>query len=116
MISVWKEDRIQRMIDGTCRDSKNQKIAARMNDLGVERTPAQIKRKMRLLRAAYKTANDNNNRSGRGRKICEFHDELHEILGGRLRGYELGAGLCLSGSRLSRLNALSMASKVAIFS
>ena len=51
--------------------------------MGFNKEWKQCRAKMKNLKVSYKAVKDNNNRSGRGRKVCRYCKELDEILGNR---------------------------------
>ena len=86
LIAIWGEEEIQRQLDGAIRNIKvYKKLAARLTALEhcSERTAVQCREKIKKLKSEYKRAKDNNNRSGRGRTICAFYNQLDAILGCR---------------------------------
>ena len=48
--------------------------------IDTSKTLMQIKEKWRGIFDKYKSASDNNNRTGRDRKTCEFYDDIHEFM------------------------------------
>ncbi|XP_070577652.1 uncharacterized protein [Ptychodera flava] len=84
LISVWADESIQRMLNGTCRDSLvYKKIAEKALQRGLNRTADQCHRKLKALKLKYKEVVDSNRRSGRGRISMPFFEELSQILGNR---------------------------------
>ncbi|XP_070564966.1 myb/SANT-like DNA-binding domain-containing protein 7 [Ptychodera flava] len=82
LISVWADESIQRMLNGTCRDSLvYKKIAEKALQRGLNRTADQCHRKLKALKLKYKEVVDSNRRSGRGRISMPFFEELSQILG-----------------------------------
>ena len=86
LIAIWGEEEIQRQLDGATRNIKvYEKLAARLSSLEdcSDRTAVQCREKIKKLKGDYRKAKDNNNRSGRGRTICAFFNQLDAILGCR---------------------------------
>ncbi|XP_070562171.1 uncharacterized protein [Ptychodera flava] len=84
LISIWRDENVIRMMDGTSRDRQvYEVVAAKSREKGLERTAEQCHNKIKRLRAQFKSVSDNNRRSGRARKTMPFYDELAELLGDR---------------------------------
>ena len=84
LISIWRDENVIRIMDGTSRDRYvYEVIATKAREKGLERSAEQCQTKIKRLRAQFKTVFDNNRRSRRGRKTMQFYDELAEILGDR---------------------------------
>ena len=86
LIAIWGEEEIQRELDGSTRNIKvYEKIASRLSLLEdcSERTAVQCREKIKKLKGEYRKAKDNNTKSGRGRTICAFFNQLDAILGCR---------------------------------
>ena len=70
LISIWGESRIQEELDGVVRNkSIFQKIADKMREAEHNRDWKQCRQKIKNMKTEYKKAKDNNNQSGRGRKV-----------------------------------------------
>ena len=81
-IGIWGEARIQKELDGAVRNkSVFQRIALRMTEAGFDKDWTQCRAKLKNLKTSYKKAKDSNSRSGRGRVVCRFYDELDAIIG-----------------------------------
>ena len=81
-IAIWGETRIQKELDGAVRNkSVFQSIALRMTESGFDKNWTRCRAKLKNLKTLYKKAQDSNSRSGRGRVVCRFYDELNAILG-----------------------------------
>ena len=84
LIAIWGEEGIQDQLDGTTRNIKVYgKISDRLCELGFKRTAVQCREKLKKLKSEYRRAKDQNNRSGRGRTICAYFNQLDAILGCR---------------------------------
>ena len=84
LIAIWGEEGIQSQLDGTTRNIKVYgKISDRLCELGFKRTAVQCREKLKKLKSEYRRAKDHNNRSGRGRTICTYFNQLDAILGCR---------------------------------
>ena len=89
LISVWPEANIQQQLDGSVRNaSVFQEISKRLHEAGVEKDWEQCRAKVKNLKTLYKKVKykkvkDSNGRSRRGRKSCQFFDNLDAILGSR---------------------------------
>ncbi len=84
LIGIWGENDIQEELDGAIRNKiVYEQIAKKMREQGYERDIIQCRNKIKNLKKDYRTAKDNNNETGRGRKTCKFFNELDSILGHR---------------------------------
>jgi hypothetical protein len=86
LLDIFKEQNIIKLFDG--KKYKNQdvykKIHQEMAKNGVARkTVEQIKNKWKSFKTAYNNAKKNNKCSGSERIICDFFEDLDEILGSR---------------------------------
>jgi hypothetical protein len=86
LLDIFKEQNIIKLFDG--KKYKNQdvykKIHQEMAKNGVaSKTVEQIKNKWKSLKTAYNNAKKNNKCSGSERMICDFFQDLDEILGSR---------------------------------
>ena len=84
LIIISAETNIQEQLDGAVRNKAVfQGISKRLNEVGYDKDWQQCRAKIKNLKTLYKRVKDNNNRSGKGRKVCKFFDELDAILGTR---------------------------------
>ena len=54
-----------------------------MNEAGHDRDWKHCRQKVKNLKTEFKKTKDNNDQSGRGRKICRYYEELEKIIGSR---------------------------------
>ena len=84
LIAIWGKEGIQSQLDGTTRNIKVYgKISDCLCELSFKRTAVQCREKLKKLKSEYRRAKDHNNRSGRGRTICTYFNQLDAILGCR---------------------------------
>ncbi|XP_030840552.1 uncharacterized protein LOC115923621 [Strongylocentrotus purpuratus] len=83
-LSLWAEGEVQQQLDGTVRNKKVfDDMARKMADAGYNRSPNQLRDKLKKLKKDYKDARSNNATSGAARQQCPFYDLLHPIMGNR---------------------------------
>ena len=84
LIGVWAEGDIQKEFDGTVRNKEiYKKLATDLQEQGYDRDWEQCKSKIKNLKTEYRTAKDNNNETGKGRKTFKYYDDLDKVLGHR---------------------------------
>ncbi|XP_062993641.1 zinc finger and SCAN domain-containing protein 20-like [Elgaria multicarinata webbii] len=89
-LSIWGHARVQKMLQHQYRNEEvYKKIAAQMAALGYDRDWEQCRQRAKDLRRGYKDIKDQNRRSGRGRQVWQYFEELDAILGPL---FELGNG------------------------
>ena len=81
LLAVWAEDDVQGKIDGVCRNEDVMRhISAELVRLGIQRTTAQIREKLKKLRAQYKAVKVHNGRSGANAKKFPYFDMMDAVL------------------------------------
>ena len=84
LVELWGDEEIQALLEGCARNKHvYDKIAARMVEAGYERTGVQCRDKIKKLKGEYKKIKDNNNETGRKRKVWKFYDCMNDILGSK---------------------------------
>ena len=84
LLTIWGDSKIQEELDGAVRNKVVfECIAKKLQEQGYERDWKQCRAKVKNLKTKYREVKDNNDKTGRGRKSCEFYRELDEILGHR---------------------------------
>ena len=82
LINIWAETNVQEQLDGAVRNKAVlQGISKCLNEVGYDKDWQQCRAKIKNLKTLYKRVKDNNNCSGKGRKVCKFFEELDAILG-----------------------------------
>ena len=82
LINIWAETNIQEQLEGAVRNKAVfERISKRLKEAGYDKDWTQCRAKIKNLKTLYKRVKDNNSRSGRGRKVCKFYDEIDAILG-----------------------------------
>ncbi|XP_053118561.1 zinc finger protein with KRAB and SCAN domains 2-like [Hemicordylus capensis] len=108
-LSIWGHERTQKMLQHQYRNEEvYKKIAVQMVGMGYDRDWEQCRQRAKDLRRGYKDIKDQNRRSGRGRQVWQYFEELDAILGSLFElgnGYEgedgaddLGEDTCTGGS------------------
>uniref|UniRef100_A0A8D0BD77 Myb/SANT-like DNA-binding domain-containing protein n=1 Tax=Salvator merianae TaxID=96440 RepID=A0A8D0BD77_SALMN len=108
-LSIWGDQHVQKMLQQQYRNEDVYKrIAAEMAAMGYNRDWEQCRQRAKDLRRGYKDIKDQNRRSGRGRQVWQYFEELDAILGPLFElgnGYDgedgaddLGVETCLRGS------------------
>ena len=78
LVELWGDEEIQALLEGCARNKHlYDKIAARMVEAGYERNGVQCRDKIKKLKGEFKKIKDNNNETGRKRKVWKFYG-LHE--------------------------------------
>ena len=84
LVELWGEEEIQALLEGCTRNKHvYDKIARGMGEAGYERTGVQCRDKIKKLKTEYKKVKDNNDETGRQRKVWRFYDCMNEVLGDR---------------------------------
>ena len=82
--AIWSEKKIQNELKGSMRTKDvYKKIAKEIDDGGYSRDWEQCKAKIKNLKTDYRSAKDNNGKTGGGRKTFKFFKEMDEVLGHR---------------------------------
>ena len=82
LIGIWSDKKVQEELEGSTRNKEiYKKISKEMGDNGYSRDWEQCKAKIKNLKTEYRAANDNNGKTGRGRKTFHFFKEIDEVLG-----------------------------------
>ena len=77
LINIWAETNIQEQLDGAVRNKAVfQRISKCLNKVGYDKDRKQSRAKIKNLKTLYKRVKDKNNRSGKGRKVCNFFEKL----------------------------------------
>uniref|UniRef100_A0A8D0LAJ6 Myb/SANT-like DNA-binding domain-containing protein n=1 Tax=Sphenodon punctatus TaxID=8508 RepID=A0A8D0LAJ6_SPHPU len=106
-LSIWGQEDVQSLLHHQHRNEEVYKqIAAQMAVMGYDRDWEQCRQRAKDLRRGYRDAKDQNRRSGRGRQVWQYFEELDAILGpwyemgcsGHQDGDKAGEELCAGGS------------------
>ncbi|RXN02983.1 zinc finger and SCAN domain-containing 29-like protein [Labeo rohita] len=80
-LQLWSEKNIQDKFDGTVRNNRVFKeLTEKLAEAGYQRTPGQLRDKLKKAKKYYKAVKDNNACSGAERQTCPFFDILDPIL------------------------------------
>ncbi|XP_063315874.1 ATP-dependent (S)-NAD(P)H-hydrate dehydratase isoform X1 [Pelobates fuscus] len=81
LLDIWGEADVQSALDGNFRNSHVYRdVAARLGELGFERTPEQCRIRIKGLKRQYYQAREGFKKNGHARKICRYYDEMDRIL------------------------------------
>ena len=84
LIFIWSDDHIQQQLEGAQRNKPIfEKIAKKMMEMGHQRDEKQCREKVKNLRSKYRKVKDENSRSGHGKTVWKFMEELDKVLGTR---------------------------------
>ncbi|XP_066487149.1 zinc finger and SCAN domain-containing protein 20-like [Tiliqua scincoides] len=96
-LGIWGHKRIQRLLHQQhWNEDVYKEVSAEMAALGYGRDWEQCRQRAKDLRRGYKDSKDQNRHSARGRKVCQYYEELDAILG---QGAETEAHCDASGTQ-----------------
>jgi hypothetical protein len=82
LISLWSEDRIQAMLEGSRKNRKVfETIAREMGSAGYHRSPDQCSAKIKKLKFDYRRIKDRHNKTGEGKITWKFWEAMDSVLG-----------------------------------
>ena len=84
LVEIWGDAEIQALLEGAMRNKHvYDRIAEGMKEAGYVRTGVQCRDKIKKMKTEYKKIKDNNNETGRDRKVWKFYDCMNDILGNK---------------------------------
>ena len=84
LVEIWGDAEIQVLLEGAIRNKHvYDRIAEGMKEAGYVRTGVQCRDKIKKMKTEYKKIKDNNNQTGRDRKVWKFYDCMNDILGNK---------------------------------
>ena len=80
-IQTFFDDKIQRMLDRTCRDKQVYvRIAEKLGEAGYERTASECKNKINNLKTWYKRHHNRPGKPGKSGGACQKRSEIYQLL------------------------------------
>uniref|UniRef100_A0A4W4GK05 ATP-dependent (S)-NAD(P)H-hydrate dehydratase n=1 Tax=Electrophorus electricus TaxID=8005 RepID=A0A4W4GK05_ELEEL len=84
LLNIWGEHDVQTALDGNFRNSHVYRdVAARLGDMGYDRTPDQCRVRVKSLKRQYYQAKKASKRNGQYHKTFKFYEEMEKILSSR---------------------------------
>ena len=81
LIQTFFDEKIQQMLDGTCRDKQvYARIAAKLGEAGYERTASECKNKINNLKTWYKRHHDRPGKPGKSGGARQKRSEIYQLL------------------------------------
>ena len=84
LVEIWGDAEIRALLEGAMRNKHvYDRIAEGMKEAGYVRTGVQCRDKIKKMKTEYKKIKDNNDETGRDRKLLKFYDCMNDILGNK---------------------------------
>ncbi|XP_067660500.1 protein FAM133-like [Haliotis asinina] len=81
LLEIWEENSIEEQLENP--KANNGSVSTEMLDRGFHRTSDQCKVRIHTLKRTYRQYKTNMKKSGKGRKMCKFYEEMDRIWGTR---------------------------------